>query len=121
MLALDPECTGDERPHRPLNIRPDVDDDDIGYQIIGPNFLWEFEQAKKVRENEQIVQNGSAVEHVENEKGADRVDQKNNITIIQNASNIVQMAEKDVGHGVKGASEKEPSIETVNEEGLTQD
>jgi hypothetical protein len=75
--------------HRPVNIRPDIDDDDIGDERIGSKFLWEFEQAKKEREKEQIAQNGSAIERV---------------------------AEDDVGQSVEAATEKEFAIQTVKED-----
>ena len=80
--------------HRPLNIRPDINDDDIGDERIGPKFLWEFEQAKKEREKEQIAQSGSANK---------------------------QVAEDDVRQSVEAATEKEFATETVKEDETIQD
>jgi hypothetical protein len=74
--------------HRPLNIRPDINDDDIEDERIGPKFLWEFEQAKKAQE--QIVENGSAIESAADEGSSDKIDQ----SITQNGSAIEGHAEE---------------------------
>lgn len=47
--------------HRPLNIRPDVDDEDIDKERMGPKFLREFEQSKREHiQEESVVENGAA-------------------------------------------------------------
>ena len=73
--------------HRPLNIRPDIDGDDIEDERIGPKFLWEFEQAKKA----QIVQNGSVVENATHQISSADSGQ----TITQNGPAIENAADKD--------------------------
>lgn len=44
----------DRAAHRPLNIRPDIDDDDIDDERIGPKYLREFEQLKKNQEQDKL-------------------------------------------------------------------
>jgi hypothetical protein len=41
--------------HRPLNIRPDIDDEDIDEENMGPKFLREFEQSKKKQSQEDAI------------------------------------------------------------------
>jgi hypothetical protein len=58
--------------HRALNIRPDIDDDEID-ERIGPRFLREFEQSKReehAEEGHTVTENGSAVEPVEEDERA---------------------------------------------------
>ena len=41
--------------HRPLNIRPDVEDELVDEERMGPKFLRDFEQAKRDRERKSSV------------------------------------------------------------------
>lgn len=73
--------------HRPLNIRPDIDDYDIQDERIGPKFLWEFEQAKRT----QIAQNRPAIKNSAHQASSADGGQ----TITQNGSAIENAADED--------------------------
>jgi len=71
--------------HRPLNIRPDLDEDeaDVDDERIGTKFLWEFEQNKK----KHIQKRGQAStkdrienEQVRNQARLDEADETNSLS-----------------------------------------
>lgn len=60
--------------HRPLNIRPDIDDEDVDEERIGPKFLREFEQSKKDRACQVIAESELTVEPMKDETAQDKPD-----------------------------------------------
>jgi hypothetical protein len=71
--------------HRPLNIRPDLDDyeADVDYKTIGPKFLWEFEQNKKehVQGNgQEVTKNRTENERVGDQARSDKAEEVNGLS-----------------------------------------
>lgn len=45
--------------HRPLNIKPDADDEDVDEESVGPKFLREFEESKRAQhQDDSVTENG---------------------------------------------------------------
>ena len=84
---------------RPLNIRPDIDDDEIN-ERIGPKFLREFEKLKRgeqaASEGQTTTENGLAIEPVkEDQKTEDNLDRiEGNSQIIAQTGSTVESVKK---------------------------